>query len=201
VYAKVKTLTRTHALLKEATLVLFFAALTALGAQVAVRLPFSPVPITLQVLMVIVTGLALGGRRGLAGQVGYVAAGAMGLPVFAGGTGGAAVLFGPTGGYLMAFPAAAFVAGLIGERWKRRNRAGAVAASLAAVAVIYGGGVLWLATWLRVAGAELPGTSLARAWALGVRPFILADLAKAVLAAAVVGGSRRLLDRWFGVGG
>ena len=115
-YERATTWAKTNALVSEVLVATFFATLTALGAQIAVRLPFSPVPATLQVLMVIVTGLALGSRRGFTSMVAYLTAGALGLPVFAGGNGGLVYLFGPTGGYLLAFPVAAFVAGRVSER-------------------------------------------------------------------------------------
>jgi len=197
-YAKTTTWTIRHSLVKEAMVVTFFAALTALGAQVAIRLPFSPVPVTLQVLMVVLTGLVLGSKRGLTSQLGYVAAGALGLPVFAGGSGGLAVLLGPTGGYLMAFPLAAFAAGLIRERLGNGGKFGAFVASCAGVALIYGVGALWLATWLGMGGALSWADAFVSAWHLGVAPFILVDLVKAILAAAAFGGGQVLLSGLLG---
>jgi biotin transport system substrate-specific component len=180
------------------TLAAFFAALTALGAQITVRLPFSPVPITFQVMMVIGAGLALGSRRGLTSQVAYLAAGVMGLPVFAGGTGGPAVLFGPTGGYLLAFPVAAFAAGWLRERAMPTGRLGWLTASLVSLAVIYGGGASWLTVWLFATGGLSLQAALTGAWRLGVAPFILADVAKAIMAIATVRGSQHLLAQYFG---
>ncbi|MGH7539390.1 MAG: biotin transporter BioY, partial [Gemmatimonadota bacterium] len=84
--------------------VLAFAALTALGARIAVPLPGTPVPFTFQVVAVLLAGVLLGPRLGAASQAAYLAAGASGLPIFAAG-GGVAYLLGPTGGYLLAFPA------------------------------------------------------------------------------------------------
>jgi biotin transport system substrate-specific component len=199
VNTKTATLTRTNPLVREVVIMAFFAALTALGAQVAIRLPFSPVPVTLQVMMVIVAGLALGSRRGLTSQLAYLTAGAMGLAVFAGGSGGVAVLLGPTGGYLAAFPPAAFVAGLLSEKLGRDRAIGFVAASLAAIALIYCGGSLWLAVWLKTASLPASGDALAAALNLGVKPFILADLAKAIAAAIAIQEGRALLVRWLGV--
>jgi biotin transport system substrate-specific component len=197
-YTKEKTFDTPNLLVRDLILAMLFAALTAVSAQIAVRLPFSPVPITFQVLMVIGTGLALGSRRGLASQFAYLAAGAMGLPVFAGGTGGPAVLFGPTAGYLLAFPAAAFVAGWLRERSSPASRLCWLRASLVALAVIYAGGASWLAVWLGAANALPPQEALTRAWHLGVAPFVLADIAKAVLAITIVRGSRGPLSQWFG---
>lgn len=197
-YARATTFDKTHPLVREVIVIALFAALTALGARIAIRLPFTPVPVTLQVLMVIGAGLALGGRRGLMSQLAYLTAGALGLPVFAGGTGGLAVIFGPTGGYLMAFPVAALAAGLLSETLKRNGWVGPFVASLVALAIIYGGGVLWLAAWLRRTGVASFAAAVAEAWRLGVKPFLLVDLAKVVLAASAVGSSRALLTRWFG---
>ncbi len=167
---------------QELALLTFFTALTALAARIAIYLPFTPVPITLQVLMVILCGLLLGSKRGALSQLEYLAAGLMGLPVFAGGKAGPAVLLGPTGGYLLSFPLAAFVAGWVEERLELGHKTSAFLASLAAITVIYLGGTAWLVVWL--------GGSLTRAWTLGVRPFILVDLIKALLAASVVSGGR-----------
>lgn len=197
-YARTTTFPRTSALAGNALLVAFFAALTALGAQIAIRLPFSPVPITLQVLMVIAAGLVLGSKRGFVSQLGYLTAGILGLPVFAGGTGGVAVLFGPTGGYLVAFPVAAFAAGWLSERLQGHARVGSFLAALAAIAILYVGGSLWLGVWLRGTAVHSLQAAYVGAWNLGVKPFILVDLAKALLAAAGVQGSRHLLTRWLG---
>ncbi len=148
----------------------------ALSAQVAIRLPFSPVPITAQTLAVLLVGVLLGSRRGGAALLAYLAEGAAGMPVFAGGTGGAAVLSGPTGGYLLGFVVAATVTGVLAERgWDRR-----VVTALAAMAlgnlVIYAFGLSWLGTFV---GAG-------RALDLGLWPFVPGDLAKLALATALL---------------
>jgi biotin transport system substrate-specific component len=197
VYARVKTFENISPVVRDLTLTTLFAALTALGAQIAVRLPFSPVPITLQVLMVIGAGLVLGSRRGPASQLLYLTVGVVGLPVFAGGTGGPAVLLGPTGGYLVAFPAAAFAAGWLAEKSEAASWLGWLIASLAALAVIYSSGASWLAVWLWVTGASSLPTALNGAWRLGVAPFFLADLAKAILVVLTLRGARTLLTTWF----
>ncbi|MGQ9598515.1 MAG: biotin transporter BioY [Anaerolineae bacterium] len=194
-YAKATISNRIEAFCREAGPSIFFAALTALGARIAIRLPFSPVPVTLQVLVVLMSGLALGSRRGFIAQLGYLTAGMLGAPVFAGGTGGPAVFLGPTGGYLMAFPVAAWVAGRLGAiLWI--HGLGLLAAALAALAVIYGGGGLWLTIWLQATQLGSFETALVGAWHLGVRPFILVDLVKAFLATAAVGGSQTLWRKW-----
>jgi biotin transport system substrate-specific component len=200
VYARVKTFDNINPLVRDLTLAALFAALTALGAQIAIRLPFSPVPVTLQVLMVIGSGLVLGSRRGLASQLTYLAVGVLGVPIFAGGTGGPAVILGPTGGYLLSFPVAAFTAGWLSERSKPGRRLGRIAASLAALILIYLGGASWLAVWLVATGAPSLPAALAGAWHLGVAPFFLADLAKAILAVVAIQGAYTLLP-WVGSAG
>jgi len=170
------TLERTRRIplwLARALRVGLLVALTAIGAKVAVDLPFTPVPITLQVLFVIVAGLSLGSWEGAASQVAYLGAILAGLPLDARGL-GAAALFGPTAGYLWAFPVAAAVAGLGAEgRWKLARR---LAAGLAALAVIYLGGVTVLSL--------VTGTAWPQAWALGAAPFVLVDAGKVLLAAS-----------------
>jgi len=146
---------------------------------------------TLQVFAVILSGLVLGSRRGFGSQVAYLAAGAAGLPVFAHGSGSVVHLWGPTAGYLVAFPAAAWIAGRLRERLARWGDVGSVVAGLAAVVAIYAVGFAWLLVW--------PGRVVAvpvQAWIVGVAPFVPVDVAKAVGAAVVSG-----LYRQKGVGG
>jgi biotin transport system substrate-specific component len=157
--------------------VLVFATATAIGAKVSVFLPGTPIPFTFQPLVVLLAGALLGARLGAASQVAYLAAGMAGLPVFAAG-GGAAYLLGPTGGYLMAYPVAAFVVGgLVRAGWTST-----VAGLLAGLAVIYAGGLAWLAAV----------GSFDTAVVLGLQPFVLADLVKVALAAVV---TMRLRER------
>jgi biotin transport system substrate-specific component len=138
-----------------------FAAATAVGAKIALPIPGTPVPFTFQPLFVLLAGAVLGARLGAASQALYLAVGMTGLPVFAAG-GGAAYLLGPTGGYLMAFPVAAFLAGL----GARASAPRMLAALLAGLAAIFAGGLAWLS--LTGAGAVQ--------W--GLTPFMLADLVK-----------------------
>ncbi|MDQ3287106.1 MAG: biotin transporter BioY, partial [Pseudomonadota bacterium] len=108
-----------RSLLLDAVLVVVFSAFVALTAQVS--LPLLPVPLTLQTLGVLFTGAVLGSKRGTLALLLYVAEGAIGLPVFAGGLSGIGVLIGPTGGYLVGFIVAAGIVGLLAERgWDRR---------------------------------------------------------------------------------
>jgi biotin transport system substrate-specific component len=161
-----------------------FAAFTALTARITIPLPFTPVPITLQVMAALLAGLVLGSRGGAISQLAYLAAVAAGAPLDARGLGPAALL-GPTAGYLLGFAPAAFLAGWLAERLHIIMGAwvSSFVAALAGVAVIYACGLAWLA----------PGVgSLGAAWALGAAPFILVDLGKALVAAAVAGSGRTL---------
>jgi biotin transport system substrate-specific component len=155
-----------------------FVGFTALAAQLAVRLPYTPVPVTMQTLFVVLAGIVLGPRDGFYAMMTYLAIGAAGAPVFAGLTFGPAVLFGPTGGYLLFFPVAAMLAGAVARSFGAGKPA-VLLASLAGSVSILLGGTLYL--WL------LSGQSLSGVLAMAVVPFIAADLVKTVLAAALSG--------------
>lgn len=142
--------------------------LTALAARVAVPVPGSPVPFTLQPMAVLIAGVALGPRLGAASMAAYLAAGAAGLPVFVAG-GGLAYLLGPTGGYLLAYPAAAAVVGW--AAWERSGPAWRASGLAAGVLLIHAGGVGWLAVLSGMEGAVAQGSL----------PFLLLDAVKAVL--------------------
>ena len=177
----------------RAASVLFVAALTAAAAQVSVHLPWTPVPFTLQPMVVLLGAAALGSRLGTSAQVLYLLAGIAGLPVFAASAvlpPGAARLLGPTAGFLLAFPVAAFVTGWLAERGFGPRLAGAVAAMLAGEAVIYAGGTLWLA-YLLPAGP----LGLDQALAAAVYPLGAADLVKVVLAAGLLPAAWAIVGR------
>ena len=153
-------------------------AVVALSAQVVVPVPFSPVPMTLQPLAVLVVGALLGPAAGCAALLAYLAAGAAGLPVFAAGGSGVARLVGPTGGYLLAFPVAAAVTGWIAGAARQdppilRLLFGCAAGIMA----IHLGGVAYL--------AMLGGDTVVAA-RVGLVPFVTGDLLKIGLAAAIV---------------
>lgn len=153
------------------------SVLLTISAKVAI--PFYPVPLTMQTFVVIGLGLALGPRLGVAAVALYLMQGALGLPVFAGTPEkgiGLAYMAGPTGGYLLGYLLAAFVAGSLAERGMDRSPVTAFAAALIAGAVIYVPGLLWLGG---VVGWDKP----VLAW--GLYPFILGDVTKAALAALV----------------
>jgi biotin transport system substrate-specific component len=165
--------------------VLFVTVLTAIAAQISVPLPFTPVPFTFQPMVVLVGAAALGSRLGMASQVLYLALGIAGLPLFAASPllpQGAARLLGPTGGYLMSYPLAAFVSGFLAERGLDRRYLTAVLAMLCGLAVIFAGGLLWLAI------ASRPPGGFSAVLAAGFLPFIVPDLLKVLVAAAVMPG-------------
>ena len=155
------------------------AAVTAVAAQIAI--PLEPVPFTLQVLAVILSGLLLGPRYGALAQAIYVLVGAVGVPVFAGFKGGLGIIFGDTGGYLLAYPVAAAVAGLAARAARDAPRRRALLTGFlwgcAGLAVIYALGATWLAV--------IAGLSPAAALAAGVLPFVVFDLIKVGLATLV----------------
>ena len=157
------------------------AAVTAVAAQIAIPLPFSPVPFTLQVLAVVLSGLLLGPRYGALAQAVYLLVGVVGVPVFAQFEGGPGIILGPKGGYLLSYPIAAFLAGLAAGAVVREPRRRALWVGFlwgcAGLAVIY----VFGATWLAVVSHLTP----AQAIATGVAPFIPFDLAKVALATLV----------------
>ena len=159
------------------------AALTAAGAYIAI--PIGPVPIVLQNLFVMLAGLLLGGRWGLISIGVYLLAGAVGMPVFAGGTGGIGKFVGPTGGYLIGFAAAAYLIGVIAERGGGRVIVD-VAAMVAGTAVIYAFGV----TWLKV----VTGMSFTKAVAAGMLPFLIGDVLKIAATVPVARTLRPMVD-------
>src|SRR5918995_2064791 len=137
----------TSRLLRAAVLALLGSALLTLSAKVQV--PFYPVPMTMQTLVVLLIGMAFGARLGVATVALYLAEGAVGLPVFAGTPEkgiGLAYMVGPTGGYLLGFVLAAAIAGWMVER--RRDAAGLALAVVAGSVAIYAPGLLWLATFV-----------------------------------------------------
>jgi biotin transport system substrate-specific component len=153
-----------------------FAAALALASQVAVPIPGTPVPITLQPLVVVLAGMWLGPIPGVASMVLYLAAGAVGLPVFSPfGAPGIARFLGPTGGYLFAYPVAAFVAGTLSRR--STSLLGRWVAALAGTSVLLLGGLAQLAV--------LTG-SLSQAVPLAIHPFVPLDAVKALIAALLV---------------
>lgn len=173
-------------------LVVGFSLLTALAAQVAVPLPFTPVPLTGQVFAVMLTGALLGSRLGALAMFAYLLEGAVGLPFFYGGRGGVAhLVLSPTAGYLWAYPLAAYVTGRFAERgWDRRFLPAATAMACGSLIILAGGFV-----------ALLRFMSPAQAFVQGVVPFVFGDLLKIALASALLPTGWKLLRRFPGTKG
>ncbi len=171
--------------LTRLALVVAGSAVIALEAQIAIPLPFTPVPLTLSPLAVLMVGIVLGSRRGAAAAVLYLLEGLSGLPVGAQGHGGPLWLIGPTAGYLYAYPFAAFIAGWFSERSWGQDIFRAFCAMLIALSVIYLGGWSWLAI--------LVGPRAA--FTIAIVPFVIADLVKIAIGAAILPWAQRLITR------
>ncbi len=159
------------------TLSALFAAFLAISSLIEIPIPFSPVPITLQVLIVFLIAPLLGPRYGAFTCLIYLIFGTIGLPVFAGGTSGLAILLGPTGGYLFGFPLGAAIGGLVCGNLSPTKRLDLIRISLgviATLATIYSIGIIWLSVFLRI--------SIAQAILLGAVPFIIVDIFKTIVA-------------------
>jgi biotin transport system substrate-specific component len=169
--------------------VLFVTALTAAAAQISFHLPFTPVPFTFQPMLVLVGAAALGSRLGAMSQILYLALGAIGVHAFAPSPilpQGFARLLGPTGGFLLAYPIAAFVAGWFAEKGFDRRYVTSVLAMLAGQVVYFVGGVSWLAWLMPVSPVNNGAIGFHAALAAAFYPFVLADLGKVLFAAAVL---------------
>lgn len=171
---------------------LFVMVATAAAAQISVPLPFTPVPFTFQPMVVLLGGAVLGPELGMLSQVCYLAAGVAGLPVFAASPElpqGLGRLLGPTGGYLMAYPFAAFAAGFLARRGFDRRYLTSVLAMAIGLTIVFAGGVTWLTLFAPGADAR----SLQAALAVGFYPFVIADIVKICLAATVMPVAWRML--------
>lgn len=154
-----------------------FIAFTALGAFVRIPLPFTPVPITLQTFFVLLAGALLGKRLGTLSQLGYVFLGGLGLPIFAGATGGLIPLFGPTGGYFLGFILAAYVVGRVLSIKEKANFGWVVLAMAIGSLIIYLLGAIHLALFAHL--------GVKKALLLGVVPFLPGDILKLFAAASL----------------
>jgi biotin transport system substrate-specific component len=164
---------------EQVALVIAASLFVAICARITVPLPFTPVPLTMQNFAVLLVGLTLGSRRGFAALALYLVEGASGMPVFSiAGMGGIAQLLGPTGGYLMAYPFAAFTAGWILERG-RKNFSRAAIASVLGDIVLFIGGIGWLFIWTH---------SFSLAMKYGLYWFIFAEIIKVLLASGITSG-------------
>ncbi len=170
---------------RSAGLVIVFSLFIAACAQFTIHI--GPIPITGQTFAVLLTGMLLGSRLGAAAVIAYLIEGAIGLPFFAGGGAGLVRFLGPTAGYLVAFPAAAFIVGAFAEHgWDKRYPT-AVAAMAIGSAIIFLGGWVWFAI--------LTNTSPVAAFKLAVLPFLLGDVIKIALGAAVLPTGWALLKK------
>jgi len=167
---------------RQLALIAGASLLVALSAHISLPLPFTPVPLTLQNFAVLLVGLALGSRRGFAALVLYLAEGIMGMPVFSPtGPGGLAQLIGPTGGFLLAYPFVAAVAGWVWERGKPSFARAAMASVLAEI-LLFAGGLSWL--------FELTH-SFGQAIRFGLYGFVFAEIIKVMSAAALASRGQR----------
>lgn len=173
--------------LKKMVYAALMAALTAAGAYIAI--PIGPVPIVLQNLFVMLAGLLLGGRWGLISIGVYLLSGAVGLPVFAGGTGGIGKFVGPTGGYLLGFAAAAYLVGILSEFGHGRIVVD-VLAMVAGTLTIYLFGVAWLKV--------VTGMELSKAVSVGMLPFLIGDTVKIAAAIPIARALRPVMVGTFG---
>ncbi|MGA2679597.1 MAG: biotin transporter BioY [Sedimentisphaerales bacterium] len=171
------------AVLYDAMVIICGSLILGLSSQVKVYLPISPVPITGQTFAVLMLAALLGSKRGVLAIIAYLVEGVAGLPVFAGGMGPAA-LIGPTGGYLVGFVAVAYVVGKLAEMGWDRHVSTTIAAMLVGEIVLYAFGVCWLAIM----------TNIRMALTVGLYPFIVGDILKVVLAAAVLPAGWKLLN-------
>jgi biotin transport system substrate-specific component len=160
------------------------AALTAVGAYIYV--PIGPVPIVLSTLFVLLSGLLLGSRWGLASMCLYLLVGAIGIPVFAGGKGGLAHFLGPTGGYLFGYLLASLLTGMISERSHGNSIWEMIAVIIGSLA-IYGFGVPWLKMVTQM--------SWSKALLVGMVPFLIGDAVKATVALILARAVRPILNR------
>jgi biotin transport system substrate-specific component len=169
----------------DVLLVVFASAIIAIAAQIAIPIPGTVVPLTMQPLAVLLVGVTLGSTRGAAAAALYLLEGFSGLPVFAQGHGGAIWLTGPTAGYLFSYPFAAFVAGWFSQRGWGSTIVRSITGMLLALGIIYLGGWSWLSAF---AGPQA-------AWLGGVRPFILADIIKVAVGASLLPQMQRLISK------
>lgn len=159
---------------KNSALVLGLTAFTAMCAQVAIPLPFTPVPLTLQTFAVLAGAAALGAERAVIAQVLYIVLAVAGVPVLAGGASGTDAVVGATGGYILGFVVSSFVVGRIAERGATKRVQSTTIAYIAGTAVVYALGVSWL--------SFVTNMSLRDAVVAGMAPFLIGDAIKAFAA-------------------
>jgi biotin transport system substrate-specific component len=169
----------------DVLLVVIASAIIAIAAQIAIPIPGTVVPLTMQPLAVLLVGVTLGSTRGAVAATLYLLEGFSGLPVGALGHSGVFWLTGATAGYLFSYPFAAFIAGWFSERGWGSSVLRAIAGMLVALGVIYLGGWSWIAAFI---GSQ-------SAWLAAVRPFLIADLVKVALGASLLPHLQRMISR------
>ena len=169
----------------DVVIIILGSVFVALSSQLAFYLPFSPIPITGQTFAVLFIGAVLGSRRGGLSLALYVLEGLIGLPVFAGGTGGMAIIFGPTAGYLVGFIPAAILVGYLSEKGFSRNRISMFFTLLLGLTVIYLFGVFRLLSFVEYE----------KVFIFGIAPFLVGDAIKAVMAMILIPSGWKLIKR------
>ena len=167
---------------RDIAIVISASLLIGVSAQFSINLPFSPVPITGQTLVILLAGVLLGKNRGAAAVGLYLAQGAVGFPVFAGGKSGFVTLLGPTGGYLFGFLAAAYVIGILSELRYDRSLIYTGVSLIVGNLIIYIFGLFWL---VRFVGEF-------QALQLGLFPFLVGDVLKILIGVILLGGSKKI---------
>ena len=175
-----------RSLLADTVLVLAGTGLVAGAAQISIKLPFTPIPITGQTFAVVLVGASLGAIRGTASLMLYLWLGVAGAPIYAHHNHGWAVITGASGGYIVGFVVAATVTGYLAERQWDRKLSSAIAAMLTGNVIIYLVGLPWLAVVLN--------TNLEKTLEYGLYPFVPGDVFKLYLAAAVLPGAWRVVE-------
>ena len=177
--------TARSAVVYDVALILAGSLIIAVSAQLAVWIPYSPVPVTGQTFAVLMLGALMGARRGGLCVLAYVTEGLAGLPVFAGGAGGIAWLIGPTGGYLVGFVAAAAFVGYLAECGWDKKVWTTILAMVAGNICIYTFGIAWLTV-----------LAVENKFKIGVYPFIAGDIFKIILAAVLLPAGWKVLNRF-----
>lgn len=178
---------------KSIILASMFAAITCILSVITIPLPFTPVPVTLQLLGATTAGVVLGRKIGFMSQMIYITLGAIGIPVFAGGTAGFSVLFGPTGGYIFGFAACAYVIGLVSEKLlpnaktKLSKYIVLLGSMLLGVGIIYIFGAAQLMMVLKLSVSQAIGG--------GVTPFIVPDIIKITIGSTIAYSVKTALDK------
>ncbi|HHE04680.1 MAG TPA: biotin transporter BioY [candidate division WOR-3 bacterium] len=167
-----RPLNKTYRLIYDIALIFCGSIFIALSSRIAIRLPFSPVPITGQTLAVLLTGIILGSKRGFLSLLTYIFEGSVGLPVFAGGASGIIYLFGPTGGYIFGFAVAALTIGILSEKGWDRKIITTFLLMLIGNGIIYIFGLSYLSKFV----------GYNNILSMGLYPFLIGDVFKIILA-------------------